>query len=127
MFDMIYFVNDIKPGMMISTRDGSRYIIALNSENRLIMRDIYDNSRVGYLSSYDNLSFKHVAFHEHDIMQVFEAPIYCDNHELCDRPHLVSPIIWERLKDEKNDKEERINEIFKEIGKLVDEYEKLRG
>lgn len=124
---MINNISDIKIGMMVSTRDGRMHIIALNSENRLIMRDIYNNSYIAFLSSYDNLSFKHIAFHEYDIMQVFETPIYCDNHELCERPHLVSPIVWERPKDKKKNNEERIIEIFQEMGRLWGEYEELRG
>lgn len=126
---MINNINDIRIGMMVSTRDGSMYIIALNSENRLIMRGIYNNSRILFLSSYDNLSFKHIAFHEYDIMQVFESPIYCDNYESCERPypHLVSPIVWERPKDKKKNNEERIIEIFQEMGRLWGEYEELRG
>lgn len=124
---MIDNINDIKSGMMVKLRNGDKCIVTLDSRNKIILRNMHYPSRIAFLSAYDNLTFTHLVSDDYDIMQVFESPIYCDSYEMCERPHLVSPIAWERPKDEKKDNEERINEIFKEIVKLVEEYEKLRG
>lgn len=124
---MIDNINDIKIGMIVKLRNGDECIVTLDSRNEIILRDIHYPSRIAFLSAYDNLMFNHLVSDDYDIMQVFETPIYCDNREVFDRPHLVSPIIWERPKDEKKDNEERIIEIFQEMGRLWGEYEKLRG
>jgi hypothetical protein len=126
MFDMINNINEIKIGMIVKLRNGDECIVTLDSRNEIILRDIHHPSRIAFLSAYDKLTFNHLVSDDYDIMQVFEVPTHCDD-ELHNRPHLVSPIAWERPKDEKKDTEERINEIFKEVVRLVEEYEKLRG
>ena len=124
---MIDNINEMIPGMVVKLRGGAMWVVMMNDMGELLLRDIHNASRITFLSAYDNLTFSHTVFNDYDIMQVFEAPIYCDNYEICERPHLVSPIAWERPKDEKKDNQERINEIFQEIGRLWGEYEELRG
>lgn len=127
---MIDNINDIQSGMMVKLRNGAVCFVKRESDGDVLLYNVV----TGYpfiksLDHYNELTFDYSYCKDYDIMQVFESPMYYDWYESCERPypHLVSPVVWERPKDEKKDTEERINEIFKEIGKLVEEYEKLRG